>query len=72
MRQVPPWHIAPFGAPAAFDVNLCTDSVLPGSLDPVRLRYAGLVATSLLHSLDYWNAGWGRSLPLHRNAILQS
>ncbi len=52
MLPVPPWHIAPFGAPAAFDVNLCTDSVLPRSIDPVRLRYAwGFVATSLPHSV---------------------
>jgi hypothetical protein len=39
-RPVPPWRFAPFGAPAAFDVNLCTDSVLPGVIAPVRLRCA--------------------------------
>jgi hypothetical protein len=32
MLPVPLWRIAPFRAPAAFDVNLCTDSVLPESL----------------------------------------
>jgi hypothetical protein len=40
MPPVPPWRFAPFRARAAFDVNLCTDSVLPESIDPVRLRYA--------------------------------
>jgi len=34
MPPVPPWRFAPFRLPAAFDVNLCTDSVLPGSLAP--------------------------------------
>jgi hypothetical protein len=38
MPSDPPWRIAPFRAPA-IDVNLCTDSVLPGSICPVRLRY---------------------------------
>jgi hypothetical protein len=48
MPPVPPWRLAPFGAPAAFDVNLCTDSVLPGSFvpGPVTPRLE-LVATSL-------------------------
>jgi hypothetical protein len=40
MPPVPPWRFAPFRAPAAFDVNLCTDSVLPGTIAPVRLRCA--------------------------------
>lgn len=40
MRPVPLWRFAPFRAPAAFDVNLCTDSVLPGTIAPVRLRCA--------------------------------
>ncbi len=40
MPPDPPWRFAPFGAPAAFDVNLCTDSVLPGIIAPVRLRCA--------------------------------
>jgi hypothetical protein len=40
MPPVPPWRFAPFRAPAAFDVNLCTDSVLPGMFVPVRLRCA--------------------------------
>ena len=48
MLPVPPWRFAPFRAPAAFDVNLCTDSVLPGSFvpGPVTPRLE-LVATSL-------------------------
>jgi hypothetical protein len=40
MPPVPPWRFAPFRAPAASDVNLCTDSVLPGVIVPVRLRCA--------------------------------
>ena len=40
MAPVPPWRFAPFRAPAAFDMNLCTDSVLPGTFAPVRLRCA--------------------------------
>jgi hypothetical protein len=40
MAPVPPWRFAPFRVPAAFDVNLCTDSVLPGTIAPVRLRCA--------------------------------
>jgi hypothetical protein len=40
MRPVALWRCAPFRAPAAFDVNLCTDSVLPGTIAPVRLRCA--------------------------------
>jgi hypothetical protein len=76
MLPVPPWHFMPFGAPTAFDVNLCTDSVLPRSIapGPVTLRL-GFVATSLPHSIKNCyirNAEWGRSLPLHRSAILQS
>jgi hypothetical protein len=34
MLPVPPWRFAPFRAPAAFDVNQCTNSVLPGSIAP--------------------------------------
>jgi hypothetical protein len=53
MLPVPPWRFAPFRAPAAFDVNLCTDSVLPRSVapGPVTPRL-GFVATSLPHSLN--------------------
>ncbi len=53
MRPVPLWRFAPFRAPAAFDMNLCTDSVLPRSIapGPVTPRL-GFVATSLLHSLE--------------------
>jgi hypothetical protein len=40
MPPVPLWRFSPFRAPAAFDVNLCTDSVLPGIIVPVRLRCA--------------------------------
>ena len=40
MPPAPPWRLAPFRAPAAFDVNLCTDSVPPEDSSPVRLRYA--------------------------------
>lgn len=72
MLPVPPWRLAPFGAPAAFDVNLCTDSVLPGSLapGPVTLRL-GFVATSLRHSmkLEYW-MGPFPALTTPRNSIL--
>jgi hypothetical protein len=39
MRPVPLWRFAPFRAPAAIDVNLCTDSVLPRSVAP-GLGYA--------------------------------
>jgi hypothetical protein len=40
MPPVPLWRLAPFRVPASFDVNLCTDSVLPGTVAPVRLRCA--------------------------------
>jgi hypothetical protein len=72
MPPVPPWRFAPFRAPAAIDMNLCTDSVLPGSIRPVPVALRlGFVATSLLHSwnLSFWNVGWGRSPPLLRSAI---
>jgi len=63
MLQVPPWRCTPFGDPAAFDENLCTDSVLPGSFapGPVTPRL-GFVATSLRIPYN-WKTGWGRSLP---------
>jgi hypothetical protein len=75
MQPVPPWRFAPFRAPAEFDVNLCTDSVLPGCFAPgpvtPRLGFCGHFSP---HSVNRnnWNTGWGRSLPLHRSAILQS
>jgi hypothetical protein len=75
MLQVPPWRFAPFGVPAAFDVNLCTDSVLPGSVapGPVTLRL-GFVATSLripwsLLVPEYW-MGPFPALTTPRNSIL--
>jgi len=71
MPSDPPWRIAPFRAPA-FDMNLCTDSVLPGSIRPVPVALRlGFVATSLLHSwnFSFRNVGWGRSLPLLHSAI---
>jgi hypothetical protein len=52
MAPVPLWRFAPFRAPAAFDVNLCTDSVLPGTIAPVRLRCAW-VLWPLLSSIPY-------------------
>jgi hypothetical protein len=54
MLPVPPWRFAPFRAPAALDLNLCTDSVLPRSiLHPVPVTpRLGFVATSLPHSLN--------------------
>jgi hypothetical protein len=51
MLPVPLWRLAPFWAPAAFDVNLCTDSVLPESVAPGPVTPClGFVATSLPHS----------------------
>jgi len=58
MLQVPPWRFAPFGVPAAFDVNLCTDSVLPGSVAP-GLGYAapGFCGHFSPHSVEPSSAG---------------
>jgi len=53
MLRIPPWRVAPFWVPAAFDVNLCTDSVLPESIDPVRLRRAWVLWPP--HSRIPWN-----------------
>ena len=71
MPSDPPWRIAPFRAPA-IDVNLCTDSVLPGAIRPVPVALRlGFVATSLPHSwnFSFRNVGWGRSLPMLHSAI---
>jgi hypothetical protein len=71
MPSEPPWRIAPCRAPA-IDMNLCTDSVLPGSIRPVPVALRlGFVATSLPHSwnFSFRNVGWGRSLPLLHSAI---
>lgn len=72
MLQVPTWRCAPFEAPAAFDENLCTDSVLPGSFapGPVTPRL-GFVATSLRYSLVLENwMGPFPALTTLRNSIL--
>jgi hypothetical protein len=65
MLPVPVWRFAPFRVPAAFDVNLCTDSVLPESVAPGRLRCVWVLwpLLSRIPEMFSWNAEWGRSLP---------
>jgi len=72
---VPLWRFSPFRAPAWFDVNLCTDSVLPESIDPVRLRNAWVLWPLLSHiplNNHLRNTEWGRSLPSNVTQFLQS
>ncbi len=73
MRPVPLWRFAPFRAPAAIDVNLCTDSVLPRSVAPglgyAALGFCGHFSPAFPGDFNPWSAEWGRSLP-KRCAIL--
>jgi hypothetical protein len=75
MRPVPLWRLAPFRDPVAFDMNLCTDSVLPGLLH--RSGYAaselcGRFSPAFLEYSTHGMLDGAVSLPLHRSAILQS
>ncbi len=75
MLPVPLWRFAPFRARAAFDVNLCTDSVLPESVEPGPVTpRLGFVATSLRNSensiLECWMGPFPALAPLRNSSFL--